>query len=65
MLIIDLAYWGRNFSYVFWENEKSQKALSKLTDLKLYFFQNIEFVFTDFSSMACVEQKKIVLMAMI
>ena len=27
------AYWSRNFSFVFWENWKKQKALSKLTDL--------------------------------
>ena len=28
-----LAYWGRNFSFVFWKNWNSQKTLSKLTDL--------------------------------
>ena len=33
MLIFALAYWGRNFSFVFRENWKNQKALSKLTDL--------------------------------
>ena len=31
--IFALAYWGRNFLFVFWENWKNQKALSKLTDL--------------------------------
>ena len=28
-----LAYWCRNCSFVFWENLKNPKALSKLTDL--------------------------------
>ena len=31
--IFALAYWGRNFSFVFWENWKNQNPLSKLTDL--------------------------------
>ena len=31
--LLVLAYWGRNFSFVFWENCKNLKALSKLTDL--------------------------------
>ena len=33
MLIFVLAYWGRAFPFIFWENWK-QKALSKLTDLQ-------------------------------
>ena len=33
-----LAYLGRNFSLVFWENWKKQKVLSKLTDLYFYYF---------------------------
>ena len=33
MLIFALAYWDRNFSFVFWENWKYKKALSKLTNL--------------------------------
>ena len=33
MLIFALVYWGRNFSFVFWENWINKKALSKLTDL--------------------------------
>ena len=33
MLIFALAYWGRNFSFAFWENLKQQNNLSKLTDL--------------------------------
>ena len=33
MLIFALAYRGRKFSFVFWENWKKRKALSKLTDL--------------------------------
>ena len=35
MLIFAPAYWSRNFSFVFWENSKIQRALSKLTDLQL------------------------------
>ena len=32
--IFALAYWGRNFSFVFWKNWKNQNVLSKLTDLE-------------------------------
>ena len=35
MLIFALAYWGRIFLFVFWEDWKKQKAVSKLTDLYL------------------------------
>ena len=41
--IFALAYWGRNFSFVFWENWKHHKVLSKLTDLYL------EIIFNDLS----------------
>ena len=33
--IFVLAYCGRNFSFVFWENWKNQKVLPKITDLYL------------------------------
>ena len=32
-LIFALAYWGRNFSFIFWKYWKHKKLLSKLTDL--------------------------------
>ena len=41
MLIFALAYWGRNFLFIFWENWKNQKALSKLADLYLPIFENL------------------------
>ena len=33
MLIIALAYWGRNVLFAFWKNWENQKVFSKLTDL--------------------------------
>ena len=33
MSIFTLAYWGRNILFVFWENWKNIKVLTKLTDL--------------------------------
>ena len=40
MLIFALAYCGRNFSFVFWENWKNPKALSKLTDFYALYANN-------------------------
>ena len=32
-LIFALAYWGRDFSFIFWKNWINQRVVSKLTDL--------------------------------
>ena len=40
MLIFALSYCGRNFSFVFWENWKNPKALSKLTDFYALYANN-------------------------
>ena len=44
-LTFALAYWSRNFSFVFWKNSKHQKDISKLIDLytELIFFTDTFF----------------------